>query len=546
VSDRKDISFRSIPKTPPLFVDYVERAATSRKLFPHHYQDPGAFGEVAGSVRYDVDLRRAVVRVLEDQNHRWGAGEATERHLQMLAQPGCYAVVTGQQVGMLTGPCYTLYKALTAIKLARHLQVKGMAAVPVFWMETADHDLDEVDHVTLLDQASQSLVTLNMEFAPECRGRSVGPLLLGEGVAGFLESVRAQFSPGSEFAGQMFDVLGECYSPGSTLSEGFARLLMKWVGEYGLVLLDPLDPRLATLSIPLFRSVLQQSEVLCSRMESASQLIKREGYEPQIKVDPHSTLIFSSEDGVRRLLLREGRRVVPKGAHTEASLAEAVEAIQQAPDRYSPSVSLRPLLQDFLLPTIAYVGGPSEISYFAQLLPLYQDYARPMPVLVPRASLTVLTTRAEKILAKYNLQLEQVLEGEGNLMAKVMEHLMSPDARGQFDHMLSNLNDSLDGLKTEIEKSDPTLGSALETARQKILYQLNHLRTRYVHAEEKRNEQAVQHVQGLLNLLWPRQGLQERELNVCYFLARYGSGFVKRVWDLVDALPAQHRVIVFR
>ena len=537
------VPFHSIPRTPPLFVDYLERGSASAKFFPHHFLDPNSFQEVSQRLQFDTPRREALVRALVRQNEQWGMQARTRENLEALAETKCFAVVTGQQVGLLTGPCYTAYKALSAIRLAQHLTERGIQCVPMFWMETEDHDLGEVDHVGLLDSSSQSLSSVRLTFEAGTEGRPVGKIVLEPGLAAFQEAVRKQLPVNSEFAEQTMALVGECYQEGRTIGDGFALMMEKLFGAHGLILVDPSDPALISLSPPIFEWVLQEFHVLRTRMSRTNEEIARSGFEPQIKLDSQSTLLFFFEDGIRRLLLDEGDHVMPKGSNRRMTLREAVGMAQSEPHKFSASVAVRPLLQDHLLPTIAYVGGPSESSYLAQLSGFYELFGRPMPVLVPRGSHTVLTEKAQKIMAKYELDFASVLKGEERLTAQVFERSVSAEAAAQFDMLRDELSIAFDRLKPLLEQADLTLIGALGTARQKVDYQLNHLKSKYLQAEKRRNETIVQQIAALENMLWPRKNLQERELNICYFLARYGRDYLRVVFEATEPLPTEHSVL---
>lgn len=537
------IPFRLIPKTPPLFVDYIEQGLASKRFFPRHFLDPDSFHQVSRELRFDDSHRKVLVQALIRQNERWGISEKTRQNLEALSRPGCYAVVTGQQVGLLTGPCFNMYKAFTTIRLAHHLTGQGITSVPIFWMETTDHDLEEVDHVVLLDGTAQSLSQIKLSFGPQSDGRPVGNLVLGPDLSEFRNALRAQFPANSGFADLVLNLVDQCYHEGKTLSEAFASMMAQLLGEYGLILIDPMDAAISGLSRPVFKWAFQHSSVLQDHMAQRSEEIIQSGFEPQIKLDPQSTFVFLTGEGARRLLLQNGNEVWAKGSDQRMTVDQARALAESEPEKFTASVALRPLLQDHLLPTVGYVGGPSETSYWAQLGGFYQAWGRPMPVLVPRASFTVSTEKSQKILAKYGLEFSSVFKGVERLTAEVLERSVSSDVSKQFDLLLTRVNEGLSGLKPGLEATETTLAGAMETARQKIEYQINNLKAKYLRAEERRNEKVVKHIVALENLLWPRKNLQERELNVSFFLARYGRGFLKTIFEATEPLPDSHMLI---
>jgi len=400
-----------------------------------------------------------------------------------------------------------------------------------------------VDHVVLLDGSSQSLSNIRLATGPQSEGRPVGNLVLGPGLSEFRNKLRSQFPANSGFADLVLYLVDQCYHEGKTFGEAFASMMAQLLGEYGLILVDPLDESLSGLSRPIFKWALQQGRALQDQMAQRTGEIIKSGFEPQIKLDPQSTFVFHTEGGARRLLLQSGDQVWPKGNDHRMTVEQARGLAETEPEKFTASVALRPLLQDHLLPTIAYVGGPSETSYWAQLGGFYQVWGRPMPVLVPRASFTVLTEKSRRILARYGLEFSSVFQGVEKLTAEVFKRSVSSEVSKQFDRLLTGGNEGLSQLKPAIEGTDATLTGAMETTRQKVEYQINNLKAKYLRAEERRHEKIVQHIVALENLLWPRKNLQERELNVCYFLARYGYGFLKTILEATDPLPDSHKLL---
>lgn len=480
---------------------------------------------------------------LKSQNAKWGMNPAVEKNIELFRNDRCVAVVTGQQVGMLTGPCFSIYKALSAIKLAQELERNGILAIPVFWMETGDHDLREIDHVALLDATSQKLERVVMPFDPGISGKPVGALRLGPAVKDFLNGVRAHFPPASETGGELAQLIEACYQPQDTVADGFGRLMAGLLGQFGLVLMDPSDPRIARLSRPVFTWVLENCQELCVAVEDTGRRIAAAGYEPQIKIDAHSALLFCNEDGTRRLLQRQDHQVGPKGAGKGKSIEEYLDLIESQPELFSPSVVVRSLVQDFLLPTAIYVGGPTETSYLAELGGVYKLFGRPMPVIYPRASLTILTRKAERLLGKLGLEVAEIFLGEESVKSKALSALAPPRILDRFEELENALNSNLGALKPDLERVDSTLGGALENAQQKMLYQVQHLKTRFVHAEERHHQTLIQQIESLMNLIYPVGKPQERELNICSFLSRYGMGFLKDLLESVQINMAGHQVI---
>ncbi len=286
-------------------------------------------------------------------------------------EPGAVAVVTGQQVGLFLGPLYSVYKAATAIACARALQAEtGVRCVPVFWLQTEDHDFEEIDHVHVLDAAGE-LKRLHARVVAEPK-TSVKHALLGDDVTA---AVSALAEPAR---------WAEHYRPGASWVGAFTGVMRSLFPE--LVFVDPCD--LAEAAAPVHATALRDRAEISRVLETRSSELEAAGFEPQVHVKPGAPLSFFHPSG-------------PKGPrHRLGAGEEAGLSPERQPGSFSTSALLRPILQDTLLPTAAIVGGPGELNYFAQLQPLYAHYGIPMPMLVPRARFRVVDHRARRLLEK--------------------------------------------------------------------------------------------------------------------------------------------------
>jgi uncharacterized protein YllA (UPF0747 family) len=200
-------------------------------------------------------------------------------------------------------------------------------------------------------------------------------------------------------------------------------------------------------------------------------------------------------------------------------------------------------VQDFLLPTAAYIGGPAEIAYFAQLRAVYETLGRQEPCVLPRASLTLIEARHRKTLTRYGLELGDFFEGLHPAVTKVVEQSLDRDTSNQFDETKQLFNEQLDKLEQALKRTDATLAASLERAREKVLYQIEHLRTRFVHARAHREETTFRQVERAFTTLMPNKNLQERELNVYYFLSRYGPPLIGELYNAADIGYSNHKLV---
>jgi bacillithiol synthase len=529
------IPFRRLPHQPKLFVRLVDDYSSVKQFYPHP-PNMDAVKQVASSLQYPAERRREVAGILREQNAAFGAGAATISNLEKLER-GAVAVVSGQQVGLFSGPAYAVYKALTAIRLAEELSEAGIAAVPIFWMATEDHDLDEVRHVTWFESGKLTRFELPADAAA---AHPVGTVRLGPAIQDNVQRAVGLLSgPASETISQ---ALEQSYTAGETYGSAFGKLFARLFAEQGLILLDPLDARLHRVAAPLYKKAIEGRDELNERLLRRGVELERAGYDAQVKVTAKSTLLFTIRDGVRQ-------PVVASNSHFKSGEAtwtrdEALRLVDASPETFSANALFRPVVQDYLLPTAAYLGGPAEIAYFAQSSVIYERLLGRMPVILPRAGFTILDAKAEKLLQKYGLCIENLWAGPQELRRK-LESVSVPTALSEnFDRDKAQVESTLAELGAQIEKLDPTLGGAVATARNKIAFQLEKLRRKTGRALDQKSGLLSEHETFLENLLYPNKSLQSRELCFLPFLARWGMEGLGELQKLSgsDTL-GEHRIV---
>ncbi|MBI3934912.1 MAG: bacillithiol biosynthesis cysteine-adding enzyme BshC, partial [Acidobacteria bacterium] len=463
--DHRAIPQSQIPHTSRLFQDYLYNYPRVREFYPFPPFAPESIAKSAQFLRYPDELRSAVVEVARDHNARYAAGPATTRNLERLAQPGCCAVVTGQQVGLFTGPAFTLYKALTAIKLARTLTEQGIEAVPIFWLATEDHDLEEVNHCFVQDRDGKP-VRLQYSEPAQVPNAPVGAVEFQEAIRPLVDSLRTLL-PDSPDANELTDFVKESYHPDAHFGDAFGQLLARILASYGVLMVESSDPRLHRLSSGLFRVAIDCPREISSELRERNRLLTEAGYHAQVRVTDNSSLLFLYEDGQRTALrVENGKFVSSWGRSYRAD--ELLQLLGQRPQLFSPNALLRPVMQDALLPTVAYVGGPSEIAYLAQSAPLYDRMLGRMPVIFPRASFTVLDPASNRLLGKYGLALTDVFAGRQLLREKMAARYLPEGLAALFEKAATSLNADLEAIQRSLETLDHTLVDAASNSGQKM------------------------------------------------------------------------------
>lgn len=540
----ESLPFDQIPQQSRLFLDYLRDPLALREFYPsavrfHHELPAGVPGVLAA---YKTN-REELCDALAEMNTAWGAGKETLANLELLRQPDSVAVVSGQQAGLFTGPLYTVYKALSAIKLAACLSQRNTKAVPVFWIATEDHDFPEVARAEFISRECR-LAQVNVPSELHREGQPVGRVVLDDSIDAVLEELFASL-PDSEFIADLKPLLRETWKPGHSYGEAFARTMTALMGQYGLIFLDPLDSRLKKLAAPLYSDAALRAYDIATAVEARSRALEARGYHAQVAATSQSFPLFMhDQSGARHAMARtDNGKYRAKDADFEYTAEEIARLAFETPERFSPNVTLRAVVQDFLLPTIAYYGGSAEIAYFAQTAEVYRILNRPPTPILPRASLTFIEHHTGRVLERYDLGLKEFFGGLENLLSRVVEEHLGAETAQTFSSTEEKINRELDALREQLRAVDPTLADALETGRRKINYQLDGLRTRFHRAQISRDEAAHRQLQRAFDQLYPEKTLQERRINITSLYARHGRYVIDWIYSAINLGSTDHQVV---
>lgn len=523
-----------LPHTTRLYSTYIQDFHSVAEFYAHP-PTIDAVRQVAGELRFDAGLRHQVAQVLRAQNRQFGADASVESSLDRF-EAGAAAIVGGNQVGLFSGPSFSIYKPLTTLRLADDLTAAGTQAVGVFWLATEDHDLAEVNHCFWPARSGTERLDLPQEGSA---GRRVGEVPLGEPIKVLVQ--RAVAALEGPAAGQVARSLTESYRAAETYGSAFGKLLARIFAGRGLIFLDPLAPELHRLAAPLYRSALEKRAELGRELVARSTALVRAKYHAQVNVTDRNALLFVSVND-ERLPLRARNNEFVLGRRS-VSLPKLLEMLSDSPENFSPNVLLRPILQDTLLPTAAYVAGPAEVAYFAQASVVYQRLLGRMPVIIPRMGITLVDSHAARLLRKYGLEFTDLLRGPQHLRSKMERDLLPRQLTRRFQTGEKALRKLLGELREPIAKMDPTLTGSLENAEAKMLYQLNNLQGKVSHAVSFRSSVLEAHQRELTDLLYPNGGLQERSLCFLPTLALYGSGVLDELSRRISPGGTQHQVL---
>jgi bacillithiol synthase len=534
------LPFQQIPHTTRLFLDYLSYTPSVRSFYPRSPIFSEWVKEESQRVAYDAARRGKVSKILERQNRAWGASAKTLANIERFKR-GALAAVTGQQVGLFGGPLFSIFKALTAVKLAEQATAAGVECVPVFWLATEDHDLAEVNHVALLSEHGlpERLVVESQGIADA----PVGTVKFGPEIEPVVERAAALLGDS-----EVTTWLRQAYRPGESLGSAFALLFAKLFAEWGVILLDPADKDFHSLAKPLFRATIERVSELDEALLARGKALEAAGYHQQVKVTSATTLLFEVKNGARTVVRRRNNGANADGgefAVGEERIAskELVERIEEAPETFSPNALFRPVVQDYLLPTLVYTGGAAEVAYFAQAAVVYEKLVGRVTPILPRFSATLLEAKAERILTRYQLGLPEVFHGPEQVREVIAARSLPSDLQARFSEAYASVEQSMAALRESIGKLDSTLIDTAESTRTSMSHQIDRLRARVARAEQQRNEVITRHADALSHALFPDKVLQEREVAGVSFVARCGPELLANLYERIHPDCHDHQVI---
>lgn len=522
---------------------FLEDFESLRPFYAHDPRDPDVWPRMIEAVRSRATSppRKAVSRILEEQNARYGADETVLANARSLAGDDTCVVSTGQQTGLFTGPLYTIYKAVTAVKLADRVSKEtGVRTVPVFWMAADDHDYAEINHVHVCRADGDALRFELDPDDPDDR-RSASDRLLGPRIGTLLEQF-AEALPDSEYSPSAIEALRRHCTAESSLSDAFARLMTVLFRGQGLVLVDPTDPALKPLMIPVFEQEIRAPLASTRSVLESSRKLEEAGFRPQVARSPDAVNLFLYEDGQRNALRYEDGRFSSRDDSLSFSESDLLELLDEAPERFTHNVVTRPLVQDTLFPALTYIGGPAEIAYYGQLGGVYRQYGLPFPVVYPRASHTLVGARTARVLDKHGLTITHFVQGIESMVNRKLRDDMPVHIAEGLRAARGDVEAHFRNLKGHVTAIDPGLNRIVEASERKTNFALGRLEEKTLRALKKADGVVRGQIERVDRQVYPNGQLQERVANIWQYVALHGFDVMRMLFEATDETDFRHRI----
>lgn len=515
------------------------------ELFNLHPSQSGSWEERAaqldGSSSRRANLGK-VAETLRSYQEKLPFHEEVSNSFRKLEQSNCLVVVGGQQAGLFGGALLIFYKALSVIQTAREAEKRlGRPVVPIFWIAGEDHDFDEANHVNI--QTSEEGVRRIRIERPEGPRLAVSRTMISnQQWDTALQELAAQL-PDSEFKQELLEQLHSYIQDAPSLSLAFARLLADWFGKQGLVLLDADDPNLRTLEGPMFRELVVRNEELEAALKTGEYEVASRGFKLQAEITPGSANLFLHHEQGRLLLHKDKECFVDKRGNVSYSREQMLELTSENPEQLSTNALTRPLMQDYVLPVLAAVLGPSELAYWGILGPAFKEFGLAMPILIPRQSFVYQELTITKLLGKYSLTIEEALHELEQRKATWLAEQDEWELEHQFQQVKQQFTDLYAPILNTVAMLQPGLAKLAETNRDKIVEQIAYLENKSRDAIVKQHEASLKQWDRIYQSLTPLGKPQERVYGTIHFLNRYGPEWLAMWSDVPYNVTGGNRVV---
>jgi bacillithiol synthase len=530
VSSHLSIDLRRFPWIRRLAADYADTFDPLAPFFAGNPAAPAAWTAAIARAQAHPRRHAAVSSLLVEQQRRRGAPGAAIAAAERLADPRAVAILTGQQAGLFGGPLFTLLKALTAIRLAdRVAREHQVPAIAVFWIDAEDHDWEEVRACSVLD-ANLERRTISLGKPDGAGDRPVASVHLDGSAAAAVDTLAELLAP-TEFTEALLASVRGVYAPGAGMADAFGRWLEMVMGDLGLVVYDASDPAAKPIAADLFVRELEHPGDTARLAADMGQLLRERGYHAQVAPQDASVALFHLDGGRRPIRTHEGQFII---GDTSVGRHALITRAREQPASFSPNVLLRPVVQDTLFPTVAYVPGPNELAYLAQLKPVYERFGVPMPLFFPRATATLIDSAGMRFLNRYPVPFEALQPDDEALLNHLLESHLPSSVEQAFQDAVASIDGRMMALIEAVPAIDPTLQGAARSTLGRMQHDLQTLHSKIIHAAKRHDETLRRQFRRTRAQVFPGGAPQERSVGFIYFLNRYGPALVTR---LLEELP---------
>lgn len=549
MSNHIHIPYNKLPGFNEFYLEYINDFNSLKEFFNYNYTEKENFYKAVLEkeehyLEKKLFTRENLAEILMLQNKFFNASDVTIQNIELLKKGSTFAIVTGQQTGILTGNLYTIIKAINTCLLARKFSedFPDYHFVPIFWLECDDHDFLEVNHINFFDKENRlRKIEYYENGTPQEKYLTpIDNVIFDEYIEKFKSDLKENLLS-TEFSENIFDYINRSYKSGISFPIAFSRMMNYLMGDLGIIFCNPADKEIKKLLIPIFEKELNTYPSTCERVIETSAVIEQK-YEPQVKPQPIN-IFYTSQNNHRHLIEPRPENIFAlKNSRQRFEKAQLMEQLYTSPERFSGNVILRPICQDYLLPTVAYVAGPSEVSYFGQFKKVYEFFEVNMPVIYPRTSVTILENRVNNFISKNGLSVEELFD-EKKVTGKFMNKINELKVEDIFNNFKDELNGLFYSFGIDLEKIDKNLLNTFKNKNEKYFESMEFLKGKFVESQVKQNESSMLKLKSAIESIYPDETLQERYINIVYYLNKYGFDIMKKLLENIDINNFNHQLI---
>lgn len=489
--------------------------------------------------------RKQLASILKEMNEAWNAPQSTMKQIERLQEENSVVVIGGQQAGLLTGPLYSLNKVISIIRLAKEQEAAlGVPVIPVFWIAGEDHDYDEINHIfTLRDEKLVKHPTKQQEIIK----KSVSHINLDKDLTKEWLLTAFQDLKESKHTKELYEAMTSCLDESSTFVDFFARVTFDLFQEEGLVLIDAADEKIRAFESSYFEKIIENEDAIAKHVYETVQTLQQKGYAIPLEVEEADAHLFYHDQGNERVLLKRfGKDYVGKNDEVQLTKKELLEVATKNPEKLSNNVVTRPLMQEMVFPTLAFLAGDGEISYWAALKGAFAALDLKMPPVVPRLSFTYVTERTAKLLEQRVVSLTDAInEGTGSVKMNWLMNQQTPALPALFTEAERQLEQLHAPLQALVQEITPNVQNEAE---KNLLYMKNHLgylQKRVEKSLAEKHRVPLQQFTEIELFLHPNGLLQERVYNPLYFLNEYGYRWIQEMTRIAEIPFEKEHFAVF-
>ncbi|RFU60319.1 bacillithiol biosynthesis cysteine-adding enzyme BshC [Bacillus sp. V59.32b] len=485
-------------------------------------------------------LRDELADYIQNYMSRFNPGPEVLKNMEDLRKQDSVVVIGGQQAGLLSGPLYTIHKVISIIKLAeKQEKALGKRVIPIFWIAGEDHDLAEVNHVyTMQGKKTYPLYHPFKTMITDMK-------LDARSAMAWIDEVVETYGE-SEFTNDLLHQAKEMLEKGETFVDFFASLILDWFNKYGLLLMDAGDPELRRIEADYFKELIEKSGKVTDAVLSQQAFMLEKGYKRTIEMDDRAANLFyyDREKQERTLLELSGSKYVGKNGSVSFTEAELIEIAENQPENLSNNVVTRPIMQEMLFPVLAFISGPGEIAYWAELKQAFEQFGLKMPPIIPRLNITFLERGIATDLEETRLDLETVLtKGTESAKQSFIDSVKDQSLEAEFKLMRTILEEKHIALTRKAIEVDKGLQPLLEKNRNLLIGQLDFMYDRIINSTKDKHSVVLEKYNRIETSLFPLGSPQERIWNIFYYLNKYGPTFIEDIMKMDYEFDNKHKVI---